>query len=146
MALVECASVGGIGPAMVRKSARPARFLGSKFEDTAEGGGMKLGIVVTEMRCLWKYWGDTQFGIHTITCMGAKLEEENADYIDCLAINANIKGGGINHIVPGILMKPLDDTTMVMGLHVVHPSLSNPDGAPSIAALVASVPQEQKWC
>ncbi|KAK3642877.1 hypothetical protein LTR56_010474 [Elasticomyces elasticus] len=86
-----------------------------------------------------KYWGDTKTGILTICSVGSKLANDNLQYIGNEALKYNIKGGGINHIVPGLLMKPLDSRTMLMGIDVTHPSPGSSDSAPSVACVVASV-------
>jgi hypothetical protein len=52
----------------------------------------------------------------------------------------NTKLGGINHMLDDNAMKWLrKKTTMVLGAHVTHPSPLSAPGAPSIAAVVASV-------
>ncbi|KAK5706094.1 hypothetical protein LTR97_001080 [Elasticomyces elasticus] len=88
-----------------------------------------------------KYWGDTKAGIHTINSVGSKLAKPKGQgrYIGNLALKFNIKGGGINHIVPGMLMKPLDSKTMLMGIDATHPLPGSSDSAPSIACVVTSV-------
>ncbi|KAK4891707.1 hypothetical protein LTR27_009715 [Elasticomyces elasticus] len=89
-----------------------------------------------------KYWGDTQFGIHTVCSVGSKLAKPKGQgqYIGNEALKFNIKGGGINHIVvPTTLTRPLDSKTMLMGIDVTHPSPGSSENAPSISCVVASV-------
>ncbi|KAK5677116.1 hypothetical protein LTS10_010305 [Elasticomyces elasticus] len=89
-----------------------------------------------------KYWGDTQFGIHTVCSVGSKLAKPKGQgqYIGNEAIKFNTKGGGINHIVvPTTLTRPLDSKTMLMGIDVTHPSPGSSENAPSISCVVASV-------
>jgi len=87
-----------------------------------------------------KYYGDVEFGIHTICSIGSKLSKENGQgmYMGNLALKFNLKGGGVNSEVPNTLIKPLDNNTMVMGIDVTHPSPGSAKGAPSIASVVAS--------
>lgn len=59
-------------------------------------------------------------------------------YLGNLALKFNIKGGGVNHVVPNILKKPVDNNTMLMGIDVTHPSPGSKEGAPSISSVVAS--------
>lgn len=56
-----------------------------------------------------------------------------------LALKFNIKGGGVSHKVPNTLSGPLDNSTMLIGIDVTHPSPGSSEGAPSIAAVVASI-------
>jgi eukaryotic translation initiation factor 2C len=87
-----------------------------------------------------KYYGDVQFGIHTICSIGSKLSKENGQgmYMGNLALKFNLKGGGVNQEVANTLLAPLDNKTMVMGIDVTHPSPGSAKGAPSIASAVAS--------
>lgn len=88
-----------------------------------------------------KFYGDYKFGVHTINAIGQKLQKVNGQemYMGNLALKFNIKGGGVNHTVPGTLMKPLDNNTMLIGIDVTHPSPGSSEGAPSISAVVASI-------
>ena len=87
-----------------------------------------------------KYYGDVQFGIHTICSIGSKLSKEFGQgmYMGNLALKFNLKGGGVNQEVANTLLAPLDKKTMVMGIDVTHPSPGSAKGAPSIASAVAS--------
>jgi eukaryotic translation initiation factor 2C len=87
-----------------------------------------------------KYYGDVRHGIHTICSIGSKLSKENGQgmYMGNLALKFNLKGGGVNQEVADTLIKPLDNSTMVMGIDVTHPSPGSAKGAPSIASAVAS--------
>ena len=88
-----------------------------------------------------KFYGDIKFGIHTINAVGTKLQKPNGQgmFMGNLALKFNIKGGGVSHKIPGVLSKPLDNNTMLMGIDVTHPSPGSSEGGPSIAAVVASV-------
>lgn len=87
-----------------------------------------------------KYYGDVEFGIHTICSIGSKLSKEMGQgmYMGNLALKFNLKGGGVNQEVHNTLLSPLDKNTMVMGIDVTHPSPGSAKGAPSIATAVAS--------
>ena len=87
-----------------------------------------------------KYYGDTRYGIHTICSIGNKLakEKDQGMYMGNLALKFNLKGGGVNHEIANTLASPLDDSTMLMGIDVTHPSPGSAKGAPSIATVVAS--------
>lgn len=91
-----------------------------------------------------KYYGDTQYGIHTICSVGSKLAKEQGQgmYIGNLALKFNLKGGGVNHEIANTLANPLDARTMLMGIDVTHPSPGSVKGAPSIATAVASRDRE----
>jgi len=87
-----------------------------------------------------KYHGDVTYGIHTINAIGNKFEKERGQpqYFGNLALKFNIKGGGVCHRIPGVLARPLDTDTMLVGIDVTHPSPGSATGAPSIACVVAS--------
>ena len=59
-------------------------------------------------------------------------------YIGNLALKFNIKGGGINHAMQSP-MAPLDDSTMLVGIDVTHPSPGSSESSPSVAGVVANV-------
>ncbi|KAF2860662.1 Piwi-domain-containing protein [Piedraia hortae CBS 480.64] len=115
------------------------------FEDADRNEVEFLFIVLPEFdRWLYariKYYGDIQYGIHTLDSVGSKLQKPKGQgmYLGNLALKFNIKSGGVNHTVPDIFAAPLDDNTMLMGIDVTHPSPGSRDGAPSISCVVASV-------
>ncbi|KAK5130161.1 hypothetical protein LTR08_002415 [Meristemomyces frigidus] len=112
----------------------------------ADEEGVRLLFCVLPEHDRWlyarlKYYGDVQFGIHTIGSIGSKLEKPGKGqlmYMGNLALKFNIKGGGVNHTVAGTFGK-LGSNTMLMGIDVTHPSPGSKEGAPSIAAVVASI-------
>ncbi|TKA72673.1 hypothetical protein B0A55_06284 [Friedmanniomyces simplex] len=113
---------------------------------SAKQYGVSVLFIVLPQADKWlyariKYWGDIKAGIHSINSVGSKLQKEKGQgmYLGNLALKFNIKGGGVNHVVPNTLMKPLDNTTMLVGIDVTHPSPGSSAGAPSIACVVASV-------
>ncbi|EME85099.1 uncharacterized protein MYCFIDRAFT_133529 [Pseudocercospora fijiensis CIRAD86] len=112
----------------------------------AESIGIRFLFIIIPEADKWlyariKYFGDVEFGIHTVCSVGSKLQKPNGQgmYIGNLALKFNLKGGGVAHHVPNTFSKPLDNKTMLFGIDVTHPSPGSSKGAPSIAALVASV-------
>ncbi|KAK5114408.1 hypothetical protein LTR85_010230 [Meristemomyces frigidus] len=120
------------------------RILEKAFQDANELGVRLMFVIIPDYdRWLYariKYYGDIDYGIHTINSIGSKLQKVNGQpmYLGNLALKFNIKGGGVNHTVAGTLGKPLDSNTMLMGIDVTHPAPGNSEGAPSIACVVAS--------
>jgi eukaryotic translation initiation factor 2C len=114
------------------------------FENAAEKAIPLIFIVLpNDDKWLYariKYYGDVEFGIHTICSIGSKFSKENGQgmYMGNLALKFNLKGGGVNQEVANTLLKPLDNSTMIMGIDVTHPSPGSAKGAPSIASAVAS--------
>nr|OQO17912.1 hypothetical protein B0A51_15797 [Rachicladosporium sp. CCFEE 5018] len=114
------------------------------FEFQKKKGCNMLFIVLAKVD-KWLYarikvFGDTKYGIHTICAVGSKLQKgkNQGMYMGNLALKFNIKGGGVNHTVPGAMIAPMDEKTMLMGIDVTHPSPGSSAGAPSIACVVAS--------
>lgn len=112
----------------------------------AEDLGVQMLFIVIPEADKWlyariKYWGDVDFGIHSICSVGNKLQKPNGQgmYLGNLALKFNIKGGGVSHKVPNTLVRPLDNDTMLVGIDVTHPSPGSTEGAPSIACVVASI-------
>lgn len=128
------------------------RKLEQAFSNADQTGVHVLLVILPEVdRWLYariKYYGDIQYGIHTINSVGSKLQKPDGQgmYMGNLALKFNIKGGGVNHTVPNTLTKPLDNNTMLMGIDVTHPSPGSTEGAPSIACVVASVDEHlSQW-
>jgi len=70
-----------------------------------------------------------------------------ARYLANLALEWNLKCGGVNQQIPsnktGIL---LSLKTMVVGVDVTHPSPRSREGTPSVAGVVASIDEKcGKW-
>jgi eukaryotic translation initiation factor 2C len=93
-----------------------------------------------------KLLGDVRKGIHLICVVGSKLatqtqrDPENLQYFANVALKFNIRLGGTNQILPPTKLGILDEgKTMVVGIDVTHPSPGSSEGAPSVAAIVASV-------
>jgi eukaryotic translation initiation factor 2C len=85
---------------------------------------------------------DTEFGVHSI-CMQLEkaMDPQKQDqYFSNVALKVNTKLDGINHTIDDHALGWLKTTpTMVVGVHVTHPSPSSNRGTPSIAAVVANV-------
>lgn len=90
-----------------------------------------------------KFYCDIKAGIHTICSVGSKIENPKGQemYMGNVALKFNIKGNGVAHIIKSSDLAQtshFDDSTMLMGIDVTHPSPGSVEGAPSIAAVVAS--------
>ena len=89
-----------------------------------------------------KTTADTKAGIHTVCVIGNKFmkEQRQEQYFGNISLKFNLKAGGINQTVdPAKLGVISEGKTMVVGLDVTHPSPGSKEGAPSVAAIVASV-------
>ena len=85
---------------------------------------------------------DTKAGIHTVCVVGSKFMKDlrQEQYFGNISLKFNMKAGGINQILePAKLGIISEGKTMVVGLDVTHPSPGSKEGAPSVAAIVASV-------
>ncbi len=86
---------------------------------------------------------DTKAGIQTVCVIGSKFMKEGRgqdQYFGNVSLKFNLKAGGINQTVePAKLGVISEGKTMVVGLDVTHPSPGSEKGAPSVAAIVASV-------
>lgn len=89
-----------------------------------------------------KTTADTKAGFHTVCVVGSKFmkEQRQEQYFGNISLKFNLKAGGINQTVdPAKLGVVSEGKTMVVGLDVTHPSPGSKEGAPSVAAIVASV-------
>jgi hypothetical protein len=89
-----------------------------------------------------KTTADTKAGFHTVCVVGSNFmkEQRQEQYFGNVSLKFNLKAGGINQIVdPAKLGIISEGKTMVVGLDVTHPSPGSKEGAPSVAAIVASV-------
>ena len=85
---------------------------------------------------------DTKAGLQTVCVVGSKFmkEQRQDQYFGNISLKFNLKAGGINQTVdPARLGVISQGKTMVVGLDVTHPSPGSKEGAPSVAAIVASV-------
>ncbi|KAF7305402.1 Argonaute-like protein [Mycena chlorophos] len=86
--------------------------------------------------------GDVELGIHTVHMqLGKAFNEQKQDqYLSNVALKVNTKLGGINHLLdPAATRWLTKEKTMMVGIDVTHPGPGSQRGAPSIAAVVASV-------
>lgn len=92
---------------------------------------------------------DTKTSIHTVCVVGQKFMKElrQEQYFGNISLKFNLKAGGTNQIIdPARLGVVGEGKTMVMGIDVTHPSPGSKDGAPSVAAVVASIaPNLGQW-
>ena len=87
-----------------------------------------------------KKFGDVKYGIHTACVVGRDCLQGDPQRFANVAIKVNLKLGGINHILePAQYGFISEGKTMVIGIDVTHPSPGSSQGAPSIAAMVASI-------
>ena len=107
-----------------------------------------LMILPSEEKPLYsriKRAGDLKFGLHTVCVTSNKfvVEKGQLAFFANVALKINLKLGGINQTVNnnrlGIISQ---DTTMVVGIDVTHPSPDSNPFAPSVAGMVASI---DKW-
>ncbi|KAK7436871.1 hypothetical protein VKT23_018893 [Stygiomarasmius scandens] len=85
--------------------------------------------------------GDVDLGVHTIHMQFGKAGDNRGQdqYLSNIALKVNTKLGGINHKLDASAMTWLTkETTMMVGIDVTHRGPGSRDGAPSIAAVVAS--------
>ncbi|KAJ7117885.1 argonaute-like protein [Mycena crocata] len=90
-----------------------------------------------------KRLGDVDLGVHTIHMQLSKAlgdERKQDQYLSNVALKANSKLGGMNHLLDTNATKWLTkEKTMIVGIDVTHPGPTSREGSPSIAAVVASV-------
>jgi len=85
---------------------------------------------------------DTKAGIHTVCVVGQKFmkDQRQDQYFGNISLKFNLKAGGVNQILDPPKMGVIaEGKTMVVGIDVTHPSPGSKDGAPSVAAVVASI-------
>ncbi|KAJ5606324.1 hypothetical protein N7510_009105 [Penicillium lagena] len=87
-----------------------------------------------------KWIGETRAGVLTHCVMADKFAKSNDQYLANNAMKVNLKLGGVNQALDSSSQSPLiaSGKTMIMGLDVTHPSMTDPESFPSIAAIVAS--------
>lgn len=89
-----------------------------------------------------KHICDVKVGVVNICSVGNKLVESGgrSQYFGNVALKFNLKGGGDNQLVgPSGLHFISQGDTMIMGVDVTHPDSNSSNGAPSVAATVASI-------
>lgn len=87
-----------------------------------------------------KWIGETRAGLLTHCVMADKFAKSNDQYLANNAMKVNLKLGGVNQALDFSSQSPLiaSGKTMIVGLDVTHPSTTDPESFPSIAAIVAS--------
>lgn len=89
-----------------------------------------------------KHLCDVKLGLHTVVVLAQKIKKQQGQdqYFSNVALKVNVKLGGVNHILDQGAMRWLrEKKTMIVGMDVTHPGPASRRGAPSIAAVVASV-------
>lgn len=131
----------------------------AKLMDGMFGRAAKVGIlwmlVVIPKKHAWlysrvKFFGDVRYGINTVVIqdsnannkiLGAKTRDNGPDLM--LIGNLGLKfvgkaSGQAWQYADQNALKPIDASTMVVGIDVTHPAPDSANQAPSIAAVVAS--------
>ena len=87
-----------------------------------------------------KYAGDLKTGVLTHCMLSNKFAGANEQYLSNNAMKVNLKMGGWNQLLQPANTRFLGaaKNTIVVGLDVTHPSSSDPEIFPSVAAIVAS--------
>ncbi|CAG8906164.1 unnamed protein product [Penicillium egyptiacum] len=87
-----------------------------------------------------KYAGDLKTGILTHCILYDKLKTANEQYWSNNAMKVNLRMGGCNQLLQPANARFIGagKSTMVVGLDVTHPSSTDPEVFPSVAAIVAS--------
>ncbi|KAJ5597513.1 hypothetical protein N7537_007597 [Penicillium hordei] len=87
-----------------------------------------------------KYAGDLKTGVLTHCMLGDKFAGANEQYLSNNAMKVNLKMGGCNQLLQPANARFIGaaKNTMVVGLDVTHPSSTDPEVFPSVAAIVAS--------
>ncbi|KAL5044938.1 hypothetical protein BDW71DRAFT_198603 [Aspergillus fruticulosus] len=83
---------------------------------------------------------DIRHGVRNINVLAEQFCKRSEQYFANVGLKFNLKLGGVNQVVrPNQLGIIREGKTMLVGIDVTHPSPSSAKGAPSIAAMVASV-------
>ncbi|KGO64198.1 protein of unknown function DUF1785 [Penicillium italicum] len=87
-----------------------------------------------------KYAGDLKTGVITHCMLSSKLAGANEQYLSNNAMKVNLRMGGCNQLLQPASARFIGaaKNTMVVGLDVTHPSSTDPEVFPSVAAIVAS--------
>lgn len=114
----------------LRKAARQIKFLLIIVPDS------KDKVMYNKI----KHAGDVKFGIHTQCVFAANFGKGESQYLANVGLKVNLKFDGVNQLVEKSRLGIIEEkNTMVVGIDVTHPSPSSSSGAPSIAAMVASI-------
>lgn len=124
--------------------------LDAKFKGAAANNIKWILISIPEknqiLYAIIKFLGDVRYGINTVLIQDSNTAkvlgfgDKGPDLmlVGNLALKFSIKSGGQPWSLNPADLPLIDDLTMVVGLDVTHPSPTSRDGAPSIAAIVAS--------
>lgn len=83
---------------------------------------------------------DVRYGVRNINVLAEQFCKRNEQYFANVGLKLNLKLGGVNQVVrPSQLGIIGEGKTMLIGIDVTHPSPGSAKGAPSVAAMVASV-------
>ncbi|KAL6230415.1 hypothetical protein BDW75DRAFT_73543 [Aspergillus navahoensis] len=83
---------------------------------------------------------DIRHGVRNINVLAEQFCKRNEQYFANVGLKFNLKLGGVNQVVrPSQLGILGEGKTMLLGIDVTHPSPFSAKGAPSVAAMVASV-------
>ncbi|KAJ5505509.1 hypothetical protein N7453_004466 [Penicillium expansum] len=87
-----------------------------------------------------KYAGDLKTGVLTHCMLSTKFKGANEQYLSNNAMKVNLKMGGCNQLLQPANARFIGaaKNTIVVGLDVTHPSSTDPEIFPSVAAIVAS--------
>ncbi|RDW81679.1 putative RNA interference and gene silencing protein (Qde2) [Aspergillus mulundensis] len=83
---------------------------------------------------------DIRHGVRNINVLAEQFAKRNEQYFANVGLKFNLKLGGVNQVVrPNQLGIIGEGKTMLVGIDVTHPSPGSAKGAPSVAAMVASI-------
>ncbi|KAL4977719.1 ribonuclease H-like domain-containing protein [Aspergillus desertorum] len=83
---------------------------------------------------------DIRHGVRNVNVLAEQFCKRNEQYFANVGLKFNLKLGGVNQVVrPNQLGIIGEGKTMLVGIDVTHPSPGSAKGAPSVAAMVASV-------
>ncbi|KAL5001644.1 ribonuclease H-like domain-containing protein [Aspergillus recurvatus] len=83
---------------------------------------------------------DIRHGVRNINVLAEQFCKRSEQYFANVGLKFNLKLGGVNQVVrPNQLGIIGEGKTMLVGIDVTHPSPGSAKGAPSVAAMVASV-------
>ncbi|KAJ5086789.1 hypothetical protein NUU61_008096 [Penicillium alfredii] len=128
---------------MIRRDDNIRTKVDAVFQELAPNYQLAVVVLHTQDARVFNYvkWaGDVKWGLMTHCMSLDKLFKANDQYYSNNAMKVNLKLGGMNQLLEGAHSRFLGaGKTMVVGLDVTHPSSTDPETCPSIAAIVATV-------
>lgn len=121
------------------------RDINNKIGDLMNKYNPKLILTIlpfndTEIYNCIKQACDIHHGVRNVNVLAERFKGCNEQYFANVGLKFNLKLGGVNQVVkPNQLGIIGEDKTMLLGIDVTHPSPGSAKGAPSVAAMVASV-------